>query len=171
MTDGGTVLSLGSFSKILAPGLRLGWIQSSPRFVNRLLDNGAVCSGGSLNHFSSHVVRHAIELGLLDTHIGHLCDAYRRRVETMDSALHEHLGDLASWRRPGGGYFFWLELADTVDTIELRQTSEKYRVAFDPGPNSSSSGGLRNCLRLCFARLGDAEIREGIARLAALLTA
>jgi DNA-binding transcriptional MocR family regulator len=68
LAGSGTVLSLSSFSKILAPGLRLGWIQSSPKLIERLLSNGVVNSGGSLNHFTSNVVRHAIDLGLQETH-------------------------------------------------------------------------------------------------------
>ena len=63
MTGEGQVLSLGSFSKIMAPGLRLGWIQTSPNLMEKLMDNGAINSGGSLNHFTSHIMRQAIELG------------------------------------------------------------------------------------------------------------
>jgi DNA-binding transcriptional MocR family regulator len=72
LADSGTILSLGSFSKILAPGLRLGWIQSSPKLIERLVKRGAVNSGGCLNHFTSNVVRHAIELGLQEAHLGRL---------------------------------------------------------------------------------------------------
>jgi len=169
MIEAGNVLSLGSFSKILAPGMRLGWIQSSPELIDRMLQNGAVCSGGSLNHFSSMVVQRVIESGDQDAHIERLCDAYRRRVETMDSALREHLSDQATWRRPKGGYFFWLELEEAADTVELRRHSDGFGVGFDPGPNSSHRGGMKNCLRLCFARYDDATIREGIERLARLL--
>jgi DNA-binding transcriptional MocR family regulator len=167
--DSERVLSLGSFSKILAPGLRLGWIQTSPPLIERLLENGAVCSGGSLNHFTSLVVRPIIESGRLASHIERLRDAYRLRVETMDTALHEHLEGVASWRRPGGGYFFWLELAGDIDTTELNRRADRHDVLFDPGEHSSCCGGLTNFLRLCFAYYGDAEIREGVARLAAAL--
>jgi len=169
MADGDTVLSLGSFSKILAPGLRLGWIQSSPRLTDRLLENGALCSGGSLNHFTSLVVGHAIEMGLLEAHILRLCDAYRHRLETMDAALHEHLNERASWRRPDGGYFFWLQLAGVLHAADLLPKAEQRGVHFDPGEDFSCCGGLRDHLRLSFARYDDAVIREGIARLGAAL--
>ncbi|MBT8396492.1 MAG: PLP-dependent aminotransferase family protein, partial [Gemmatimonadetes bacterium] len=69
MTEGDTVLSLGSFSKILAPAMRLGWIQTGPGLRKRLLENGFVNSGGSINHYSSHIVRHAIDLGLQQAHV------------------------------------------------------------------------------------------------------
>ncbi|GAG85960.1 unnamed protein product, partial [marine sediment metagenome] len=76
LTDRGNILSLGSFSKILAPGLRLGWIQTSSELMERLLDSGAINSGGSFNHFTSHVVRHAIELGLQQSWLLKLRQAY-----------------------------------------------------------------------------------------------
>jgi DNA-binding transcriptional MocR family regulator len=171
LADSGTILSLGSFSKILAPGLRLGWIQSSPKLIERLVKRGAVNSGGCLNHFTSNVVRHAIELGLQEAHLGRLRETYRRRVETMDAALHEHLEGRVSWSRPDGGYYFWLELADTIDATVVRDKAEKHQTGFQPGQLFSASGGLRNCLRLSFSHYDDAAIRDGIARLAASLAA
>ena len=165
----GRVLSLGSFSKILAPGLRLGWIQAAPRQVERLLAHGTVRSGGSLNHFTSHVVRHAIELGLQDRHLAFLRTAYRARVHAMDRALHEHLGDLACWQRPEGGYFFWLELDPARDTRPLRPRAMERATGFQPGTVFSCRGGLRHCLRLSFAHYGEADIATGIARLAGVL--
>jgi DNA-binding transcriptional MocR family regulator len=169
LIDSGTVLSLGSFSKIMAPGLRLGWIQTAPVLMDKLLDSGAINSGGSLNHFTSHVVRHAIELGLQAQLLDHLRGAYRERVEAMDEALHEHLGDLASWTCPQGGYFFWLKFDRSVDTSRLRQHGEKYDTGFQPGANFSSSDGLHHYMRLSFAHYNRKDIREGVKRLANLI--
>ena len=171
LADAGSVLSLGSFSKILAPGLRLGWIQTSPDMAARLISHGVVNSGGSLNHFTSNVVRHAIEMGLQERHLTHLRETYRLRVETMNAALHEHLGESVSWRRPAGGYYFWLELADTMNATDLRSRAMKHRTGFQAGEVFSCSGGLKNCMRLSFAHYDDAAIREGVGRLAALLAA
>jgi len=169
--ESGTILSLGSFSKILAPGLRLGWIQGSPRLIERLVDSGAINSGGSFNHLTSNIVRRAIEMGLQETHLKHLRDTYRRRVETMDAALHRHLEGRASWRRPDGGYYFWLELADSIATSELRRKGIEKRVNFQPGENFSSCGRLNKYVRISFAYYDDAAIREGVARLGRLLQA
>ena len=72
--------------------------------------------GGSINHFSSHIVRHAIDRGLLESHLTQLRITYRARAEAMDDALKEHFDGLAYWQRPGGGYFFWLRIHDSVDT-------------------------------------------------------
>jgi DNA-binding transcriptional MocR family regulator len=169
MTQSGNILSLGSFSKIMAPGLRLGWIQTSATLMARLLGTGVVNSGGSFNHFTSQVMRHAIELGLQDSMLVKLRETYRRRVETMDAALRQHLGGLATWRRPGGGYFFWLEFDEAVDTTALRTRAADFRTGFQPGEVFSCDGDLKNCLRLSFAHYGDSDISEGVARLGALL--
>ena len=97
MIDSGSVLSLGSFAKILAPGMRLGWIQAADKLRQRLLAHGFVNSGGSINHFSSHVVRHAIDRGLLASHIDKLRIAYGSRVAAMDDALRKHFSDIGEW--------------------------------------------------------------------------
>jgi len=169
MTGSGNILSLGSFSKIMAPGLRLGWIQTSPGLLEQIMGTGVVNSGGSFNHFTSHVMRHAIELGLQQSMLDRLRYTYRGRVETMDAALHEHLDGLATWRRPGGGYFFWLEFDQHVDTAEIRAKASQFETGFQPGGNFSCSGGLNNFMRLSFAHYRNDQIREGVARLGALL--
>jgi DNA-binding transcriptional MocR family regulator len=169
MTDRGNILSLGSFSKIMAPGLRLGWIQTSAGLMERILQTGVVNSGGSFNHFASHVMRHAIELGLQQTLLKELRKTYRQRVKTMDSALRRHLGEFASWQRPDGGYFFWLELKNPVDTTGLKTLAADFQTGFQPGALFSCRDGFNNCLRLSFAHYGDDDIKEGISRLGALL--
>ena len=165
MIDSRTVLSLGSFSKILAPGLRLGWIQTSPTLMQKLLRNGFVNSGGSINHFTSHVVRLAIDLGLQSAHVQQLRRAYRSRVEAMDHALHTQFGNLAQWIRPDGGYFFWLRFDDAVDTASLREKARELETGFQAGTIFSSRGELCNYLRLSFAHYHEDEILEGVARM------
>ena len=165
MIESDTVLSLGSFSKILAPGMRLGWIQTGPELRKRLLENGFVNCGGSINHYSSHIVRHAIDLGLLRTHVGELKRAYRSRVEAMQASLESQFGDLATWQRPDGGYFFWVRFDDDVDTARFRDRAKELETGFQPGSSFSSEGRLGNFLRLCFAHYDEGDIREGIARM------
>ena len=165
MIESDTVLSLGSFSKILAPGMRLGWIQTGPGLRKRLLDNGFINSGGSINHYSSHIVRHAIDLGLQRAHVIELKRTYRNRVEAMQDSLLSQFGDLATWQRPDGGYFFWLRFDDQVDTARFRDRARELQTGFQPGSVSSSDGGLSNFLRLSFAHYDEDDIREGIARM------
>jgi len=165
MIESDTVLSLGSFSKILAPAMRLGWIQTGPRLRKRLLENGFVNSGGSISHYSSHIVRHAIDLGLQQAHVKELKRTYRGRVEAMQDSLQTQFGDLAIWQRPDGGYFFWVRFADGVDTATFRDRARELQAGFQPGSVFSSDGGLGNFLRLSFAHYDEDDIREGIARI------
>jgi DNA-binding transcriptional MocR family regulator len=159
------VISLGSFSKILAPGLRLGWIQTSDVLRQRLMATGFLNSGGCINHYASHAVRRAIDLGLLAEHVDRLRRAYGARVEAMDGALREHFSGIARWSRPSGGYFFWVELSPVVDTTPLKPKAIAAGTGFQPGSLFSTAGGLHNYLRLSFAHYGEEDIVEGIARL------
>lgn len=168
-TDEGRVISLGSFSKILAPGLRLGWIQTSTDLMAVLLESGSLNSGGSFNHLTSHVVRHAIELGLLDAHIEFLRTAFKERIDAMDEALHEYLGRRATWVKPEGGYFFWLEFPAGTRCAEIRKRAAEYQTGFQPGQVFSNKAGLENCLRLSFAHYGVDDIHEGVRRVARML--
>ncbi len=170
MTERGNVLSLGSFSKILAPGLRLGWIQTSEELMETLVASGWVSSGGAINHVMSLVVRHAIDAGLQEMHIAGLHEAYRAQLLAMEEALQEHLSGIARWQRPDGGYFFWLELEEGTDTAPLRKKAIAAGTGFQPGALFSATGGLKNHLRLSFAHYTGDEIREGIERLAKVLT-
>jgi DNA-binding transcriptional MocR family regulator len=169
MAGQGRVLSMGSFSKILAPGLRLGWIQTSAEAMDVMLDSGWVNSGGSVNHVTSHIVRHAIESGLQETHLELLRSAYRQRLLAMEEALEAHFDGLAVWDRPDGGYFFWLELAPGVDTTKLRPPALEAGTGFMPGPFFSGSGDFSNFLRLSFAHYGVDQIRQGVALLGQVL--
>ena len=159
------VLSLGSFSKILAPGMRLGWVQTAPILRKKISANGFVNSGGSINHISSHIVRQTIENGALNSHIDHLRSVYRGRVAAMDDALHEHFDGIAQWTRPDGGYFFWMRLDESLDTTPLREKARKRRTGFQAGAVFSSKGQFSHYLRLCFAHYNEDDIREGIGRM------
>lgn len=165
MTDSERVVSLGSFSKILAPGMRLGWIQTSPQLRSQLTANGFINSGGSINHISSLIARKAIDNGSLTEHIASLKLAYRSRAQAMDDALRKHFDDIAEWHRPNGGYFFWLKFDESVNTTALRTQAREAKTGFQGGAVFSSSGQLENFLRLSFAHYSEDEIRDGVARL------
>lgn len=163
----GTVLSLGSFSKILAPGLRLGWIQAAPRLLHTLTRNGMVTSGGGLNPFASAIVRSALELGLQEQHLHKLRNTYRGRLETMLEALRQN--GLRPRYTPEGGYFVWLELDPAADSQVLLEQAIQAGVRYQPGVRFSSQGNFAHALRLCFAYYDSAELKKGIQRLAAVL--
>jgi DNA-binding transcriptional MocR family regulator len=158
------VLSLGSFSKILAPGLRLGWLQAGPKTIKRFNSCGLLDSGGGLNPFTSTIVRGVIETGGLEKNLSKLINVYRSQLQVMNSCLQEHLPNV-EYAVPGGGYFFWLRLPEEIDTKELRQNAAMFKVDFRPGTLFSSRNGLKNYIRLCFVYYEEKEIQEGILRL------
>lgn len=166
---GGRVLSLGSFSKILAPGLRLGWVQAAPVHLQRLVTSGLLDSGGGLNPFTSGLVRVLLEDGLQDAYLAELRDTYRRRMTVLGQALRRELGSLASFTEPQGGYFYWVRLPPEIDAVELQARAAAHKVGFRAGSRFSSQGGLRNYLRLSFAFYEDDRLVEGAQRLGATL--
>jgi DNA-binding transcriptional MocR family regulator len=169
--DSGTVLSLGSFSKILAPGLRLGWVQGRADRLQTLAQCGLLDSGGGLNPFTAAVVRSALELGLQGQHLDHLRQVYTGRLAALDAALQRHLAGQLSYRRPDGGFFIWARLADGMDAELLLRAAQAHGVGFRPGIRFSSQGGLADHMRLCFAYCDKARLVEGVARLGAVLEA
>ena len=166
LIDQGNILSLGSFSKIMAPGLRLGWIQASAHLVDRIMQTGVINSGGSFNHFTSQVMRHAIDLGLQQSMVDRIQKTYGRRVEAMDEALQADFGNRARWSKPGGGYFFWLEMDPQVDAMALKKKAIQQGTGLQPGTVFSCENGFGNFIRLSFAHYRREQIREGVARLA-----
>ena len=168
--DNENIISLGSFSKILAPGLRLGWIQAHPKIINRLVTSGLLDSGGGMNPFTSAIIRGVIESGDLEKNIQHLIETYRSRLQTMDSMLERHLTNI-TYNVPTGGYFFWLRFPEQINTAELRQQAQAFKVSLRQGALFSSSGGSQNYVRLCFAHYDEAHIEAGILRLKECLVA
>jgi len=158
------VISLGSFSKILAPGLRLGWLQAHPKKINRLVTCGLLDSGGGLNPFTSAIVQNLVESGNLEKHINRLIEVYRVRLSFMDSSLRKHLPEI-TYSVPQGGYFFWVKLPEDMDASELRRKAKDFKVDIRQGALFSSQKGLKNYMRLCFVFHEEDKIEEGIVRL------
>jgi DNA-binding transcriptional MocR family regulator len=166
----GTVISLGSFSKILAPGLRLGWIQTTPDLIRRMTRSGLLLSGGGMNPFTSAIVQSAVELGLQREHLDRLIGIYRQRAFDLEAALNETLSTSTTFIAPGGGFFFWLRLPEDLDAAAVRDTAKRSGVNFQPGVNFSANGKLRNYMRLCFVYYDSDLLREGARRLAAVIS-
>jgi DNA-binding transcriptional MocR family regulator len=164
-TDVGTVLSLGSFSKILAPGLRLGWIQTGQALMDRLVTCGLLDSGGGLNPFTSGLVRSAIESGLQSNHLEHLKGVYAKRLNVLKSALKRQLPEALTFNEPAGGFFVWFKLSTSVDTTELLHEARQRRVGYLPGIKFSSHQGLKNYVRLSFSYYEKNKLELGIKRL------
>ncbi len=163
------VISLGSFSKILAPGLRLGWIQAAPDIVQRLTGCGLLTSGGGMNPFTSAIVRGLVENGELRDHIARLVRVYSARVQVMDAALRNYLPE-AVFSTPQGGYFFWVRLPG-CDAQVLRQSAQAHQVDFRPGNLFSSRNALQEYIRLSISFYDPDDIGLGLKRLSESLHA
>jgi len=160
----GKIISLGSFSKILAPGLRLGWIQTDPARVKTFVECGLVNSGGGLNPFTSAIIMKLIESGGLKENIQKLCSVYQARSAAMDAALRKYLPG-AAYEVPQGGYFYWIRLPNGRDAQALRKRAEDFQVSFRQGVLFSSQDGLRDFARLCFAFYEADQLTAGVERL------
>lgn len=163
-TARGNVISLGSFSKILAPGLRLGWIQASAGIIQRFINSGLLDSNGGLNPFTSAIVRTIIETGGLEQNIAKLISIYRTRLAIMDGALRHDLPDLR-YQVPTGGYFIWARLPEGILAKDVEPKAETLKVGFRSGNLFSSQGGMQEYIRLCFVYYEAADLEQGILRL------
>jgi DNA-binding transcriptional MocR family regulator len=162
----GQVISLGSFSKIMAPGLRLGWIQAGGELLKRFIGCGLLDSGGGLNPFTSAVVCSAIGMGLQRDQLTALKDTYRRRKNALSSALRINLPKSVRFTEPDGGFFIWLRFPEDTDTGKMLLDARSNNTGYLPGIRFSSRGGLNNCARLSFSYFEISQLEEGAKRLA-----
>jgi DNA-binding transcriptional MocR family regulator len=169
LAPAGQLVRLGSYAKVLAPGLRLGWMLASPDLVRRCAGSGVLDSGGGVNHFTGHVVAAFIELGLLDVHIEQLRASLRNRRDTLLSALARHLPSGCTWNPALGGFFIWVRLPTGLDSAAILPAAEAAGVSYLPGDRFFAEGGGQNYLRLSFSLLPPEQLAEGAARLGKLL--
>ncbi|MFQ5421752.1 MAG: PLP-dependent aminotransferase family protein [Anaerolineae bacterium] len=164
------VFYLGSFSKILAPGLRLGWMIAPEHLIPKLT---VVKEMGDLE--SSALMQRAVaaylDAGHLPDHLATLREVYGRRRDAMLSALSRHFPATACWTHPDAGMFIWVELPEHIDTAVLLETAvAQEKVAFIPGHAFALHGTpAQNCLRLNFSNATPEQIEDGIARLGKLI--
>ncbi|MFN8895874.1 MAG: aminotransferase class I/II-fold pyridoxal phosphate-dependent enzyme, partial [Betaproteobacteria bacterium] len=159
------VLSLGSFSKICAPGLRLGWIHGTPAVLHALTQSGVVQSGGGLNPYVSGVMRSMIGLGLADTCLDALRVVYAARSAALYHALRTLMPTVA-FVEPLGGYFVWVQLPAQLSAAALLPLARAEGVTFPPGARFISRDGFAHALRLSFAHYDTPQLEEGVQRLA-----
>ena len=159
------VLSLGSFSKICAPGLRLGWIHGATPLLDTLMDSGLVQSGGGLNPYVSGVMRSMIELGLADACLDSLRRVYAERSATLCRALRDALPD-AVFAEPQGGYFVWMQLPRAIVASRLQPIAATEGVTFHAGSRFVDRDGFANFVRLSFAHYNTTLLVEGVHRMA-----
>lgn len=166
--DAARTIYCGSFSKTLAPGLRMGWVCASKDVIKKLvlMKQASDLHSSTMNQI---VVSEVVTNGF-DDHVETLRSVYRKRRDCMLKALEEHMPPTVSWDKPDGGMFIWLTLPDSSCGTELLAQSLKLqRVAFVPGSAFFPDRSGANNIRLSFSTSTEAEIIEGITRLGILL--
>ena len=163
LDDSNRVLHIGSFSKSLGPGLRLGYVVASWDVMSRLISRKTDAGTGVMDqmivgdYFSKHY----------DEHIQDMRGALKRKCNVLSAALREHFGPLVDFEEPRGGMYLWVKLPPGIDSRDLVQTALEEGIAYNPGPDwSANPDAAANYIRLCFALPSEQEIWEGIEKLA-----
>lgn len=147
----GVVARLGSFSKSLAPGLRLGWMTASRDIIMRLTEGGLLDSGGGINHFTALAVTLLCESGDFDVQIVRFRDTYRARRDALLTGFADFLPADCSWYVPAGGFFAWVMLPRGIKGSDLLPAAEAAGVSFIPGQRFHLDGRGEHALRLAFS--------------------
>ncbi len=166
----GRVAYLGSFSKILAPGFRVGWLAAEPTLMRKaVLAKQAqdICT----TVFGQYCVFEALIQDMLFKHIESICELYRAKRDLMLKTMKEEFPSSVRWNRPNGGLFLWLELPSAIDATELLPKAIAHNVAYVTGKPFFPDGTGHNTLRLNFSYAKDGDILEGIKRLARVIEA
>jgi 2-aminoadipate transaminase len=163
MSQSNNVIHIGSFSKSIAPALRVGFIVAPWAMLSRMLALKTDAGSGALEQMvlAEYCKPH------FNTHVPKLTAGLRQKLDTLMEALNEQFGTSAEFATPAGGIFLWVKLPDNVDTLKLYQAALAAGVAINPGPEWCTDKAYAGCrLRLCFASPSHEQIREGIAVLA-----
>jgi 2-aminoadipate transaminase len=163
--DGGVyVMYLGTFSKILSPGIRLGWIVAPPPVLEKI-NLGKQAADLCTSTLSQLMVQAYFERGRWRDYVDSLTAVYRARRDTMLDSLVDHFPRQAEWTRPAGGLFIWATLPDFIDTTDLLARALRDNVAFVPGEAAFLDGRGRSSMRLNFSGCDEHSIREGVRRI------
>jgi len=159
---------LGSFSKVLAPGLRLGYVVAPAALHPKLLQAKQAADLHTPG-FNQRLVHEVVKGGFLREHVPTIRERYRRQRDAMADALVRHLPPGCRWRKPVGGMFFWVELPEALDATALLPQAVAAGVAYVPGAPFFAGGGRESCLRLSFVTVPPERIEQGVAALGRVL--
>ncbi|HEX2530013.1 MAG TPA: PLP-dependent aminotransferase family protein [Burkholderiaceae bacterium] len=169
MNPGG-VIYMGSFSKVLTPGIRLGYVVA-PLPLARKLEQAKQAADLHTAQLTQMVVHEAIKDGFLAQHIPTIRKLYADQCQAMLSALAEFFPASATWTRPEGGMFVWVTLPKHIDSMQLLEEAVAQNVAFVPGAPFYANAPEQNTLRLSFVTVPPQRIREGVEKLGKLIAA
>jgi DNA-binding transcriptional MocR family regulator len=162
MMAGRGVLRLGSFSKTLAPGLRLGWVLAEPEAVSRLAGSGLRRSAGGANPFIAYVIAEYCRAGHFEPHLARLVGLYRTRRDAMLEALATTMPPDVTWTRPHGGFFVWVTLPESSTSRSVLAAAQARGITFPPGDPFFATGGGEHNIRLPFSYISPADIARGM---------
>ncbi len=161
-------IMISSFSKILAPGLRLGWLLA-PGEVYEKLRLEKLSADRSTNHLVQRLAYEMGQRGMLEKYRQKLVETHRQKLETMLAAMADYFPAGIHWTKPHGGYFVWVTLPQGLSGEAVMEKAMEQHVAFMPGSSCFANGGGENTLRLCFVNARLDLIPEGIRRLGSVL--
>ena len=168
--DGGDyVLYLGTLSKILSPGIRIGWVAAPPPVLEKI-GLGKQAADLCTSTLTQYFVREYFAEGRWREYIDDLIEIYRARRDAMLEALERHFPAQAEWTRPGGGLFIWATLPDYIDTTDLLAKALRENVAFVPGRAAYVDGRGASSMRLNFSASPEEVLREGIRRIGSVVS-
>lgn len=162
------IIRLGSFSKVLSPGLRLGYIAAPRQLISKLVQ-AKQASDLHTSTIAQMVVHDIVKDNFLATHLPGIRKLYRDQCDTMLKALDTHFPRSATWTHPEGGMFLWISLPEWFDTQHLLDLAVAQKVAFVPGAPFYATAPLANSMRLCFVTVSAEQINTGIERLGKLI--
>ncbi|HTK08039.1 MAG TPA: PLP-dependent aminotransferase family protein [Ktedonobacteraceae bacterium] len=164
----GNVIQLKTFSKVLTPGLRLGWVVAPSDIIGKLVlaKQGADLHTSTLNQLIAYEIARE---GFLEEHVHIIRQTYLERRNAMLAALDEYFPDNVTWTHPQGGMFLWVTVPEGIDSAQLLKDALEYQIAFVPGAAFHPAGGGANTMRLSFSGAAPERIEEGIRRLGRLL--
>jgi len=164
----GNVIYLSTFSKILAPGIRVAWVVAPPNVIRKLVlaKQGTDLQTATFNQMVTYEMAHG---GFIDRHIKTIREVYRARRDAMLSAMQEHFPQSVKWTKPEGGLFLWGILPEGENTRHVLESAVHEKVAFVPGAPFFPNGKGENTMRLNFSNMPIVKIHDGIARLGKVL--
>jgi 2-aminoadipate transaminase len=163
---GNRVISIGTFSKILGAGMRIGWVVAPPAIVSKI---AGLKGDGGVSPFATTTTAEFCLAGRLEPHIELLKGVYQRKRDAMVGALEEHMPESVTWTVPDGGFFLWLTVPEGVNTAKLMAVAACEGVEYLPGVACRFDGAGLNEIRLSFSVMTEEQIREGISRLGRLI--
>lgn len=164
------VIYMGSFSKVLTPGIRLGYVVAPVPLI-RKLEQAKQAADLHTSQLTQMVVYEVIKDGFLQQHIPTIRDLYKRQCQVMLDAMQKHFPASVKWTRPEGGMFIWVTLPSHINSKALLDEAIQQNVAFVPGGPFYANEAATNTLRLSFVTVSPERIQEGIAKLGKLLHA